>query len=145
MIKISFLFMHCRPCAHFHQWLCEPHQESDNDGEGGDEATPFGYWLYGTGDGAWCARSDALRDVLRDEPGDDAGEKIPVGGMKAETWTLPPPSTSESSPCALPTAPATSMLRVRTRRGRKEEGGDVGEEGLDAKGKGLGDNESEGC
>ena len=59
---------------------------------------------------------------------------MPLGGMKADTRTLPPPSTSAAA--ALP----ASCPRVRTRRGRTEEGGEVGEEGLDKggyKGKGV--------
>ena len=54
---------------------------------------------------------------------------MPVGGMKAETCTLPPPSTSASSALLAELVP--SVLRVRTRRGRTDEGGDVGEDGLE--------------
>jgi hypothetical protein len=61
---------------------------------------------------------------------------MPVGGMKAETCTLPPPSTSASS--ALLAEPVPSMLRVRTRRGRTDEGGDVGEDGLEEKSSKIG-------
>jgi hypothetical protein len=61
---------------------------------------------------------------------------MPLGGMKAETCTLPPPSTSASS--ALLAEPVPSMLRVRTRRGRTDEGGDVGEDGLEEKSSKIG-------
>ena len=53
---------------------------------------------------------------------------MPLGGMKADTRTLPPPSTSAAA--ALPASRPPALCRVRTRRGRTEEGGEVGEEGL---------------
>jgi hypothetical protein len=109
------------------------HQESDIKGEAGDEecgeGTPLGCWLLGTGEGTLGACRDALRDEARDDDGDDdAGEAMPLGGMKAETRTLPPSSTS--CVAALLASSPSPMLRVRTRRGRTEEGGEIGDEGL---------------
>jgi hypothetical protein len=53
---------------------------------------------------------------------------MPFGGIKAETLTLPPTSTSRV--CGLTAAAPPPAFRVRTRRGRTEEGAEVGEEGL---------------